>query len=170
MYADVEAAVAATAETFGRLDNVIANAGFSTFDSLDGGDPDGWRDMILINVLGPALLVRAALPALRAATGRIVLIGSEAGIMNRPGNMYSVTKWALTAFAENTRQLVARDGIGVTMMAPGPVDTPFQAARGGAPSGNVLTAGNVADAILWALGQPAGVQVNTVVLRPSGHP
>jgi len=168
-YADVLAAVTATTDRFGRLDQVIASAGFNTFDSLDGGDPDGWRDMILTNVLGPALLVKAALPALRASTGRIVLIGSEAGIMNRAGSMYSVSKWAVTAFAENTRLLVAKDGIGVTLVAPGPVDTPFYEARGGAPAGRILTADNVADAIVWSFGQPPGMQVNTVVLRPPGR-
>lgn len=168
-YADVQRAVDAVVDRYGRLDNVIASAGFNTFDSLADGDPDGWRDMILINVLGPALLVKAALPALRDSRGHIVLLGSEAGIMNRPGSMYSVTKWALTAFAENTRLLVAGDRIGVTMIAPGPVDTPFYAARGGAPGGGILTADNVADTIAWALGQPPSVQVNTVVVRPAGR-
>ncbi|MFB9621964.1 SDR family oxidoreductase [Nonomuraea helvata] len=108
--------------------------------------------------------------ALRDSQGKIVLIGSEAGIMHRPGNTYSVTKWALTAFAENTRLLVAADGVGVTMVAPGPVDTPFYAAReGGAPGGSILTADTVADAVVWALTQPAGVDVNTIVVRPSGR-
>jgi NADP-dependent 3-hydroxy acid dehydrogenase YdfG len=61
----VHSAVEATVRTFGRLDAAVANAGFATHDDLAGGDPTGWRDMVLTNVLGPALLVNAALPARR---------------------------------------------------------------------------------------------------------
>jgi NADP-dependent 3-hydroxy acid dehydrogenase YdfG len=165
--ADVGRAIAGTVERFGGLDVVIASAGFNSFDGLADGDPAKWRDMILVNVLAPAILVQAALPELTKNRGQIVLIGSEAGLMNRPGNMYSVTKWALTAFAENTRLLVAGDGVGVSLIAPGPVDTPFYATRdGGAPSG-ALDAAAVADAIAWVIDQPVGIDVNTVVLRPS---
>jgi NADP-dependent 3-hydroxy acid dehydrogenase YdfG len=173
---DVTAAVAATLDRFGALTNVVANAGFSTHDSLADGDPDGWRDMVLVNVLAPALLVRAALPALSTTAGsgltaRIVFIGSVAGIKNTPGNVYSVTKWATTGLAENTRLMVTAQGIGVTLVAPGRVDTPFWDARrsNGRLEGPVLTAEDVARTVVWCLSQPAGVDVNTVVVRPVGQ-
>ncbi|MFD9128045.1 SDR family oxidoreductase [Kitasatospora sp. NPDC059571] len=167
----VRAAVEATVERFGRLDHVIANAGFSDHGNLADGDPDAWREMLLVNVLGPALLVKAALPALKESGGRIVLVGSTAGIKNTPGNMYSVSKTALTSLAENTRVLVTGAGVGVTLIAPGRVDTPFWSTHpdGAVPAGPVLTAGHVADAVVWALGQPDGVDVNTVVVRPTGQ-
>ncbi|MHA6759638.1 SDR family oxidoreductase [Streptacidiphilus sp. PAMC 29251] len=170
-YAAVRAAVDATVKEFGRLDAVIANAGFSTHDNLADGDPEQWREMLLVNVLGPALLVKAALPALTASGGRIVLIGSTAGIKNTPGNMYSVSKSALTSLAENTRVLVTGSGVGVTLIAPGRVETPFWGShpKGAAPEGPVLTPENIADAVVWALGQPAGVEVNSVVVRPTGQ-
>lgn len=164
---DVAAAVAATLQAFGQLDTVVASAGFNTFDTLADGDPAGWRDMILVNVLAPAVLVQAALSALKASQGNVVLIGSEAGVLNRPGNMYSVSKWGLTAFAENTRLMVAEDGIRVTMIAPGPVDTPFYASRGSGAPGGALQADDIAEAIRWTLDQPAHVDINTVVMRPS---
>ncbi|AXI77010.1 SDR family oxidoreductase [Peterkaempfera bronchialis] len=167
-YGDVAEAVRATVEAFGRLDHVVANAGFSTYDSLADGDPEGWRTMLLTNVLGPALLVRAALPALRESRGRIVLVGSVAGFKNTPGNMYSVTKWAVTALAENTRMLVTSEGIGVTLVAPGRVDTPFWEGRE-RPPGPVLPAESVADCIGWVLARPAGTDVNQVVVRPVGQ-
>jgi NADP-dependent 3-hydroxy acid dehydrogenase YdfG len=168
--ADVAAAVAATVKEFGRLDNVVANAGFSSHDSVVDGDPGRWREMLLTNVLGPALLVQAALPALKESRGRIVLIGSVAGLRNSPGNMYSVTKWAVTALAENLRLLVTGDGVGVTLVAPGRVETDFWSGRdGGAPDGPTMTPGHIADAIAWALRQPAGVDVNTLVIRPVGQ-
>ncbi len=166
-YDSVSAAIDATVETFGRLDNVVANAGFSTHGTLADGDPERWREMVLTNVLGPALLVKAALPALRATKGRIVFIGSVAGFRNSPGNLYSATKWAVTALAENTRLLVTGDGIGVTLVAPGRVETPFW---GGASSpAPVLDADRIADTVAWALSQPEGVDVNTLIVRPVGQ-
>jgi NAD(P)-dependent dehydrogenase (short-subunit alcohol dehydrogenase family) len=69
-YTAVQAAVGATVHRFGRLDTVVANAGFATHDTLADGDPDRWREMVLTNVLGPALLIRAALPALKQTRGR----------------------------------------------------------------------------------------------------
>src|SRR5689334_14801861 len=78
--ADVDASDSATLKEYGRLDGVVANAGFSTHDNFVDGDPDRWREMLLVNVLGPALLARAALPALKESGGRVVMIGSVAGI------------------------------------------------------------------------------------------
>ncbi len=174
--ADVEGWVAQTVERFGQLDNVVANAGYSTHDSLADGDPRRWREMVLVNVLGPMLLVHAALPALEAATRdgrtpRIVYLGSVAGVKNTPGNIYSVTKWAAHALAENTRLMVTAQGIGVTLIAPGRVDTPFWDARGGieAVGGPAITADDIARAVAWTLAQPATVDVNSVVVRPLGQ-
>jgi NADP-dependent 3-hydroxy acid dehydrogenase YdfG len=166
----VQAAVDATVETFGRLDAVVANAGFTTHDTLADGDPEGWREMVLTNVLGPALLIRASLPALKETRGRIVLIGSVAGFQNTPGNIYGATKWAVTGLAENTRRMVTADGVGVTLVAPGRVETPFWDGLGALPEGHLLTAGQIADSIVWAIGQPEGVDINTVIIRPVGQP
>lgn len=166
----VAAAVDATVASFGRLDAVVANAGYATHDDIATGDPSGWRDMILTNVLGPALLVRTALPALRETRGRIVLVGSVAGFVYGPGNIYGITKWAVTALAENTRRQVTADGVGVTLIAPGRTETPFWDGLGELPQGQLLTADQVADSLVWALSQPAGVDVNTVTVRPVGQP
>jgi NADP-dependent 3-hydroxy acid dehydrogenase YdfG len=169
-YAAVQAAVEATINKFGRLDTIVANAGFASHDTLADGDPDRWREMVLTNVLGPALLIKAALPALRRARGRIVLLGSVAGFVPTPGNVYGVTKWAVTGLAENARRMVTGDGIGVTLVAPGRVATPVWDANGGPPAGGLLTADQVADAIVWAISQPDGVDVDTVIVRPIGQP
>ena len=168
--ADVASAVAQVVERWGRLDTVIANAGFSLPGTLEDHDPDAMRSMILTNVLGPALLVRETLPHLRESKGRIVVVGSVAGIRNTPGNLYSVTKWAVHALVENVRLLVARDRIGVTLVAPGVVDTPFWDERGGSPqAAPALTAEHIATAILFAVNQPEGVDVNQLVVRPTGQ-
>lgn len=166
----VHAAVEATVRTFGRLDVAVANAGFATHDDLASGDPAGWREMVLTNVLGPALLVNAALPALRITQGRIVLIGSVAGFVFLPGNIYGATKWAVTGLAENTRLMVAQDGIGVTLIAPGRVESDFWRPVGGPPAGAMLTCDQLAQSIVWAISQPSGVDINTLVVRPTGSP
>jgi NADP-dependent 3-hydroxy acid dehydrogenase YdfG len=171
--ADVQAAVDTTVAKFGRLDNIVANAGYATHDGLDDGDPDGWRDMVLTNVLGPAALIRAALPHLVSARGRIVLVGSVAGLLHTPGNIYGATKWALTGLAGNTRQLVSAQGVGVTLVSPGGTETDFFAPVGGPPAdrpGGYLTADQVAASIVWALTQPEGVDISTITMRRIGSP
>ncbi|MER8060976.1 MULTISPECIES: SDR family oxidoreductase [unclassified Streptomyces] len=169
-YDDIRHAVDRTLATYGRLDTVVANAGTATHDSVAEGDPAGWSEMVLTNVLGPALLIRAAIDALKETRGRIVLVGSVAGFVNTPGNLYGATKWAVTGLAENTRRQVTEFGVGVTLVAPGRVETPFWDGYGSLPPGHLLTADQIADSVVWAIRQPAGVDVNTVVVRPLGQP
>ncbi|TXS48702.1 SDR family oxidoreductase [Streptomyces sp. uw30] len=169
-YADVQAAVDATLKAFGRLDTAVANAGFATHDSVAEGDPEGWKEMVLTNVLGPALLIRASIDALKETRGRIVLVGSVAGFVPGPGNIYGATKWAVTGLAENTRRQVTDWGVGVTHIAPGRVETPFWDSYGSLPPGHLLTADQIAGSVVWAVRQPDGVDVNTVVVRPLGQP
>lgn len=165
-------AVEQTVDRFGGLDVAIANAGFTTPDNLTpgaigDGDPALWRAMVLTNVLGPALLARAALPHLEASSGRLVFIGSVAGLKNAPGSVYSATKWAVTGLAENVRMHATGQGVGVTLINPGMVDTPFW--FGSSPA-VALSAESIADAICFALDQPAGVDLNTLTIRPVGQP
>ena len=169
-YDAVREAVESTVEEFGRLDAVVANAGYTTFDNVADGDPAGWRHMVLTNVLGPALLIRAALPHLKQSHGRIVLVGSTAGIVYSPGNVYGATKWAVTGLAENTRRLVTADGVGVTLINPGATLTNFFDADGGPPDRAMLTADQLASCIVWAISQPSGVDINTITVRPLGSP
>lgn len=169
-YGSVRSAVDRTLREFGRLDTVVGNAGIATHDSVAEGDPAGWTEMVLTNVLGPALLIRASVDALKETRGRIVLVGSVAGFVPTPGNIYGATKWAVTGLAENTRRQVTEWGIGVTLIAPGRVETPFWDSYGSLPPGHLLTADQLADSIVWAIRQPEGVDVNTVVVRPIGQP
>jgi NADP-dependent 3-hydroxy acid dehydrogenase YdfG len=167
-HAAVQSAVDTTVSRFGRLDTVVANAGTGSSGDLADGDPAEWREMILTNVLGPALLIRASLPELKRTRGRIVLVGSVVGHMASEGNLYGATKWAVTGLAENTRLMVTGDGIGVTLISPGRIETPFWDKHGGPPDGPILSADQLADSIVWAISQPAGVDVNTVTVRPVG--
>jgi NADP-dependent 3-hydroxy acid dehydrogenase YdfG len=154
---------------WGRLQNVVINAGFSLPGTLMDHTPEAMQAMVLTNVLGPALVVRECLPHLKDSRGRLVLVGSVAGAKHTPNNLYSVTKWALHALAENTRLAVTADGVGVTLVAPGKVDTPFWDNRGGLPEGPAMSAQDVANCILFALSQPPGMDINQLQMRPVGQ-
>ena len=78
-FGDQEALVAATIERFGRIDAAFANAGFGGGRSFLAGEPERMRDMILTNVYGAGLTVRATLPALKDGRGHLLLTGSVAG-------------------------------------------------------------------------------------------
>ncbi|MFF4304537.1 SDR family oxidoreductase [Streptomyces sp. NPDC001601] len=168
-------AVAGTVERFGSLDAAVANAGGASADHfgtggadvMAGGDPQLWAPMVLANVLGPALLAKATLPHLERSHGRLVLVGSVAGIKNSPGNLYSATKWAVVGFAENLRLHATARGVGVTVVNPGLIDTAFW--HGQVPP-IAMSPDSVAEAIGFALGRPAGVDLNTVTIRPVGQP
>ena len=81
--------------------------------------------MVLTNVYGAALTIRATLPAVRETRGHVLLTGSVAGRRALPGSLYSATKWAVTAMGESLRQEVDGTGVRVTLIEPGMVDTPF---------------------------------------------
>lgn len=76
----------------------------------------------------------------------------------------------MTGLAENARREVTEFGVGVTLISPGRVETPFWDSNGNLPPGHLLTADQLAESIVWAIGQPSGVDVNTVVVRPIGQP
>jgi NADP-dependent 3-hydroxy acid dehydrogenase YdfG len=157
----VRAATDDAERRFGRLDAVFANAGFGAVRGFLNESPEHWRDMILTNVYGAALTIRAAVPALERAGGHIVLTGSVAGHVTVPGSVYSATKHAAVAMAESARAELHARGIRVTAISPGNVDTPF---FDNAPA-VALTADDVARAVLFALEQPPEVGINEIVMR-----
>jgi len=161
-WVDVRAAVLAARDRFGRLDAIVPNAGFSSGGDLLTTDPATDREMILVNVLGPALLVKAAADSLIESGGQVVLIGSVAGVKNLPGSLYGATKFAVTGLAENLRMSLAPLGVGVTLVVPGYVDTPFHQGRALPVA---MEPAAVADAVLWAIERPAGLDVNTMIVR-----
>ena len=159
------AAVAAAVDGFGRLDVAFANAGIHGEPGWLADTPEHWRDMVLTNVLGPALTIRAALPALTAARGHAVVMSSAAGRRVLP-SLYSVTRCATAAMGEAVRQDVGGTGVRVTVIEPGGVNTPlWDAANPGR-----LEADDVARAVLYAIMQPPHVDVNEVLIRPAGAP
>jgi NADP-dependent 3-hydroxy acid dehydrogenase YdfG len=160
----VQLLVSATLERFGRIDVAFANAGFGAKRGFLEESPEHWRDMVLTNVYGSALTVRAVVPALRESRGHLILTGSVAGRVAVPGSLYSCTKWAVTAMAEVARRELHGSGIRVTLLSPGTVETPFYDEPVG---GEQLTAEDVARAVMYAVGQPPHVDVNEILMRPT---
>ncbi|ANT64534.1 SDR family oxidoreductase [Prosthecochloris sp. CIB 2401] len=158
-------------EQFGRLDVVFANAGFSKGSPFYGGEdkPNEWRDMVLTNVYGAAATARLSLPWLVKTGGHFLITGSVVGHITSTRNLYSATKWAVTGIAQSVRNEMAGTGVRVTLIEPGVVDTPFWGTvpKPGTPE---LHADDVARAVLYAVSQPPHVDVNDVLIRPTGQP
>jgi NADP-dependent 3-hydroxy acid dehydrogenase YdfG len=155
--------VDSTLAAFGRIDAAFANAGFGAPRGFLNSSPEHWREMILTNVYGVALTIRAAIPALRESRGHLLITSSVAGRRVLPGSLYSCTKHAVTAMGEAARQDLHGTGIRVTLIEPGMTDTPFFDQR---PS-NALAAEDIARGVLYALAQPPHVNVNELLIRPT---
>jgi NADP-dependent 3-hydroxy acid dehydrogenase YdfG len=162
-----EAMVRTALERFGRLDVAFANAGFGAARGFLKESPQQWRSMVLTNVYGAALTIRATLPALQESVGHLLLTGSVAGRRALPGSLYSATKWAVTAMGESARQELNGTGVRVTLVEPGMVDTPFFDNR---TSEGRLEADDIARAVMFAVSQPPHVDVNEILIRPTAQP
>jgi len=159
------ATVGQALEHFGRVDAAFANAGFGGPRGFLADTPEHWREMILTNVLGAALTIRATVPELRERAGHLLLTSSVAGRRVLPGSLYSCTKHAVTAMGEAARQDLHGSGVRVTLIEPGMVDTPFFDNR---PE-QALEPEDIARAVIYALSQPPHVNVNEILVRPTAQ-
>jgi NADP-dependent 3-hydroxy acid dehydrogenase YdfG len=165
---EVQALAQTALDRFGRIDAVFANAGFGATRGFLEESPEHWRSMVLTNVYGVALTIRATLPhLLERGDGHFLITSSVAGRRALPGSLYSATKWAATAIGESLRQELRQmhenHGIRVTLIEPGMVDTPFFENR---PGKSALQDEDIAGAVVYALEQPEGVDVNEILIRP----
>jgi NADP-dependent 3-hydroxy acid dehydrogenase YdfG len=162
-WGDQQALVKAALDGFGRLDAVFANAGFGAKRGFLEETPEHWHAMVDTNVYGCALTIRAALKHfLDQGSGHFILTSSVAGRRPLPGSLYSATKHAVTAMGHALRAEVADSPLRVTLIEPGAVDTPFFEDR---PTG-ALEPDDIAGAVLWAIHQPARVEVDEILVRP----
>jgi NADP-dependent 3-hydroxy acid dehydrogenase YdfG len=167
----VEALAARALEAFGRIDAVFANAGFGATRGFLEETPEHWRSMVLANVLGPALTIRATLPhLLERGDGHFVITSSVAGRRALPGSLYSATKFAATAIGEGLRkelrEIHDNRQIKVTVVEPGITDTEFF--DDGAPD-YALRDSDIATEVLHALTAPPGVEINEILIRPTAQ-
>ena len=174
--------VAAANERLGGLDILVNNAGVMLLGPVDGADTDQWRQMLDVNLLGLLYCTHAALPLMAAGGGgHIVNVSSVAGRRAAAGAaVYNMTKFGVTAFSEALRQEALHADIRVTCVEPGFVETELQGhnksplVQQGVKKmreqiGDVLQAGDVADAIRYAVCQPPHVGINEVLVRPTGQ-
>jgi NADP-dependent 3-hydroxy acid dehydrogenase YdfG len=162
-WVDQEALVRAALDRYGRLDVALANAGFGAKRGFLEETPEFWKSMVLTNVYGAALTIRATLPALKESKGHLLLTGSVAGRRALSGSLYSATKWAVTAMGEAARLELNGTGVRVTLIEPGSVDTPFF----DNPPRGALEPDDIARAIVYAVSQPPHVDVNEMLVRPT---
>lgn len=161
-----QAMVRSAQDAFGRIDVAFANAGFGAKRGFEEESVEHWRSMILTNVYGAALTIRACIPALKTSRGHFLLTSSVAGRRVISGSLYSATKFAVSAMGEALRQDLNDSGVRVTLIEPGMTDTPFFSDR---PT-SALEADDIARAVIFAVSQPPHVDVNEILIRPVDQP
>jgi NAD(P)-dependent dehydrogenase (short-subunit alcohol dehydrogenase family) len=169
--AQAERAVTELAERAGGLDAVVTAAGIDACGRLADVPADDWDRVIMVNLLGTASVVRAALPYLTRSRGKVVTCASTLGL--RPlsdASAYCASKFGVVGF---TRGLAVelRGQVGVTLLIPGGMRTGFfdgrpEQYRPG-PEAGLNDPADVAQTIVFALAQPAGCEVRELVVCPS---
>jgi 3-oxoacyl-[acyl-carrier protein] reductase len=170
----VDAAVAATVEAFGRLDILVANAGVGAYGPFLELDPDQLDEMVDVNVKGTMYAVRAALPHLIASgEGDLVTIASEAGRRGLPNEaVYCSSKFAQVGFTRALDHELRELGVRCTNVCPGGVATDFAMGegRGRTPEmpelAGMMRAEDVAQVVLFVLTRPRNHRILETAFRP----
>jgi clavulanate-9-aldehyde reducatase len=172
--------VAGAAERFGRLDALVNNAGVMLLGPFEEDEPESWRRMVDVNVLGLLHCTQAALAVMREqGSGDIVNVSSVGGrVADAGAAVYNLTKFGVTAFSEALRQETRGSGIRVTAIEPGTTATELrshnrpevrqrltESSAGVVP----LEAADVANAVVYALAQPPHVSVSELLVRASAQ-
>jgi NADP-dependent 3-hydroxy acid dehydrogenase YdfG len=178
----VEAAFGQITGQLGGAHILVNNAGVMLLGVVEGWDVAQWQRMVDVNILGLLYCTREALPIIRdSGGGHIVNVSSVAGRTANLGSaVYNFTKWGVTGFSEALRQEAMNSGIRVTCVEPGFVTTELQShnehpmvveglEKMRDEIGEPLEAEDIAEAIRWAVTQPERVNVNEVLVRPTGQ-
>jgi NADP-dependent 3-hydroxy acid dehydrogenase YdfG len=175
--ADVDKLIADTVSAFGKVDVLVNNAGLMAIAPLSEAKTDEWDRMIDINIKGVLYGIGAALPVFQKQnSGHFINIASVAGlkVFSPGGTVYSGTKFAVRAISEGLRHEVG-GAIRTTTIEPGAIDSELKFGSGHQPSRDfvvdfykqAIPAESVARAIAYAIEQPADVDINEIVLRPT---
>ncbi|NQW89186.1 SDR family oxidoreductase [Curtobacterium sp. VKM Ac-2861] len=170
----VEQAVRQAAERHDGLDAVVTAAGIDTPAPIDAISSGNWEKIVAVNLIGTASVVRAALPALEAAHGRVVTISSSLALRGvGDGTAYSASKFGVRGFSQALAAETA-GRIGVTNVIPAGMRTNFFADRTEqykpGPDAQLIEPEYVANAILFALAQPAGCEIRELSIMPATEP
>lgn len=166
-----EEAVREAAERHGGLDAVVAAAGTDSCGKLGDVEREDWERVVLVNLLGTAAVVRAALPFLEESEGRVVTVASTLGLRAlSDATAYCASKFGVVGF---TRALTAETAgrVGVTLLLPGGMQTAFFDGRPDeykpGPDAQLNRPEDVADAVLFALTRPPGCEVRELLVAPA---
>jgi NAD(P)-dependent dehydrogenase (short-subunit alcohol dehydrogenase family) len=169
-----EAAVAAVAEEHGDLRGVVTAAGIDACGQLADVAAEAWERVVAVNLLGTAAVVRAALPHLERSAGRVVTVASTLGLKAvSDATAYCASKFGVVGF---TRALAAETAgrVGVTLLVPGGMRTRFFDRRPEqykpAPDANLAEPQDIAQAVVFALSRPAGVELRELVMAADTEP
>jgi NAD(P)-dependent dehydrogenase (short-subunit alcohol dehydrogenase family) len=173
--AQVERAMARVLADLGVPDIVVNNAGIFFIKPVADTTPDDFRRTLAVNLTAPFLLARALVPHLvQRGTGHLVTIGSISDHVGFPGSSaYAASKYGLRGMHEVLRSELARTGVRITLVSPGPVDTPIwdpidpDTQPGFTKRSAMMRAEDVADAVLFAATRPARVDVTEIRLMPT---
>lgn len=174
---DLSNLVALACERYGKLDVLVNNAGVMPISPLDDLRVDDWEEMIDVNLKGVLYGIAAALPVFRSqGFGHFVNLASTAAYLVVPNmSVYCGTKFAVRAISEGLRQ-EAGDKLRVTIISPGMTRTNFaetmtnpevKAQLQERADKTAMPPDAIARAIAFAIEQPANIDVNEVVVRPT---
>lgn len=161
-------------EKAGQLDIFHANAGSYIGGDVLGGDPDAWDRMLNLNINAAFRSVHAVLPHMvERKTGDIILTSSVAGMIPVVWEpIYTASKHAVQAFVHTLRRQVAKHGLRVGAIAPGPVvtallsDWPQEKLDEALAAGGLMEANEVAEAVLFMLTRPRNITIRDLVILP----
>jgi 3-oxoacyl-[acyl-carrier protein] reductase len=170
---DVERVVNETAERFGRIDIVVANAGVGAYGTFVDLDPEHVEEIIDVNVKGMLYTVRAALPhLLESGEGDVVTLASVAGLRGLPlETVYCASKFAQVGFTRALDHELRERGVRCTNVCPGGVATDFAMGRGRTPDMPELTTmmspEDVAEVVVFVLTRPRHFRFLDTAFRPT---
>jgi NADP-dependent 3-hydroxy acid dehydrogenase YdfG len=177
---DVEALVQGAMDKHGRVDVIVNNSGIMPIAPMAALKVDEWDRMIDVNIKGLLYGVAAVLPIMqKQKQGHIINIASVGGfkVFAPGGTVYSATKFAVRAVTEGLRMEHKADNIRCTIISPGAVATELpessseEATREGLREfyKMAIPAGSIARAIAYAIEQPAEVEIDEIVIRPTAQ-
>lgn len=179
--AEVEALVKGAVDGFGRVDVMVNNAGIMPISPIELLKVDEWDRQIDINIKGVLYGVAAVLPQMqKQKIGHIINMASVFGIkvFAPGGTVYCATKAAVRALTEGLRMELHSQNIRCTMISPGAINSELQNSTSDPTSAKFvkelydkigISAESVARAVLYAIEQPADVEIDEVVLRPTAQ-
>ncbi|MBV1702691.1 MAG: SDR family oxidoreductase [Hyphomicrobiales bacterium] len=177
---EVQQLVDRAVQLHGRIDVMLNNAGLMPHSLLELGKIEDWDRMIDVNLRGVLYGIAAALPHMKAQkSGHIINVSSVAGHKVRPGSaVYAATKIAVRMLSEGLRQEVKPYNIRTTIISPGAVESelPQSITDANVAAGvqkfyeaHAIPASNFAHIVAFAINQPAEVDINEILFRPTSQ-